>query len=302
MLPAAQERIPPLTSGEEIFSLAAGVAPAALDTYQGTRTAQGKKPHQGIFPSNRRIGSGATWTKWPGTHQDSGRSWPTTVLGIALDANGNTLSDAQGRSFSWDFENLLVQAVVPDTNGGTTTFKYDPFGRRIQESGLLGTTNYLYDGKNTDAAVLEELDISGNVLAHYTQSPDVDEPLAELRSGATSYYQQDALNSVTSLSSGTGALASTYTYDAFGTLTASSGTLTNPYRFTGREFDPETGIYQGSQGTNPAHQVAVEEPKVTAGELAENKASRFLPGWKGRARARGIRSGLGRRCATIGGR
>jgi len=31
----------------------------------------------------------------------------------AFDANGNTLSDAQGRSFTWDFENRLVQALVP---------------------------------------------------------------------------------------------------------------------------------------------------------------------------------------------
>jgi hypothetical protein len=35
---------------------------------------------------------------------------------------------------------------VPGTGGGTTNFKYDPFGRRIQKSGPLGTTNYLYDG------------------------------------------------------------------------------------------------------------------------------------------------------------
>ena len=49
------------------------------------------------------------------------------------DANGNTLSDPSGRSYTWDFENRLTQAVVPGTNGGTTTFKYDPFGRRIQK-------------------------------------------------------------------------------------------------------------------------------------------------------------------------
>src|SRR5437868_6712018 len=67
---------------------------------------------------------------------------------VTHDANGNTLSDAQGRSFTWDFENRLTQVVVPGTNGGTTTYKYDPFGRRIQKSGPLGTTNYLYDGKN----------------------------------------------------------------------------------------------------------------------------------------------------------
>lgn len=60
------------------------------------------------------------------------------------DANGNTLTDAQGRSYTWDFENRLVQAVVPGANGGATTFKYDPFGRRIQKAGPNGTTNYLY--------------------------------------------------------------------------------------------------------------------------------------------------------------
>jgi YD repeat-containing protein len=69
----------------------------------------------------------------------------TPVLTVAYDANGNTLTDASGRSFTWDFENRLTQAVVPGANGGTTTFKYDPFGRRIQKSGPLGTTNYLYD-------------------------------------------------------------------------------------------------------------------------------------------------------------
>ena len=35
-----------------------------------------------------------------------------------------------------------------------------------------------------------------------------------------------------------------YTYDAFGKLTASTGTLTNPFRYTAREFDPETGVYE----------------------------------------------------------
>jgi YD repeat-containing protein len=63
------------------------------------------------------------------------------VLEIAIDANGNTLTDASGKSYAWDFENRLTQAVVPGANGGTTSFAYDPFGRRIQKSGPLGTTN-----------------------------------------------------------------------------------------------------------------------------------------------------------------
>jgi hypothetical protein len=73
------------------------------------------------------------------------------------DANGNTLSDASGRQYTWDFENRLTQAVVPGANGGTTTFRYYPFGRRIQKSGPLGTTNYLYDGMDSSANVIDEM-------------------------------------------------------------------------------------------------------------------------------------------------
>src|SRR5258708_337937 len=100
-------------------------------------------------------------------------------------------------------------------------------------------TNYLYDGLN----LLEEVDQSGNVLARYTQGASVDEELSELRASTTSCYQADGLGSITSLSNGTGALANTYAYDSFGKLTASTGTLTNPLQFTGREFDQETGIH-----------------------------------------------------------
>ena len=159
--------------------------------------------------------------------------------GYTYDSNGNTLTDATGRSFTWNFENRLTQAVVPGTNGGTTTFKYDPFGRRIQKSGPRGTTNYLYDGQD----LLEEVDSSGNVMARYTDGRGIDQPLSMLRGSTNAYYLSDGIRSITSLSNSAGALANTYTYDSFGKLTASTGTLTNPFQFTGRDFDQETGTY-----------------------------------------------------------
>src|SRR5580658_7134429 len=234
---AAKKTILASRSTEEIFFVAAGVAVAVLETHRGPHEAQGKKPHQGIFSKNRRLRLGPTWVKWSGTHQDRKCSRSKTVSGSALDANGNTLNDASGKSYTWDFENRLTQAVVPGT--GTTTFRYDPFGRRIQKSGPLGTTNHLYDGYN----VIEDLDNSGNVLARYTQGTHVDEWLAELRSGTSSYYERDGLGSVTSLSNSAGALANTYTYDSYGKVMASTGTLANPFQYTGRESDQETGLY-----------------------------------------------------------
>jgi RHS repeat-associated protein len=102
----------------------------------------------------------------------------------------------------------------------------------------VGPTVYLYDGPNP----LEEIDPSGGVLARYTTTRALDEKFAELRSSTTSYYQQDGTGSVTSLSSSAGNLANTYTFDSFGKLTASTGTLTNPFGFTGRDFDQEMGL------------------------------------------------------------
>jgi RHS repeat-associated protein len=105
-------------------------------------------------------------------------------------------------------------------------------------------TKYLYDAKNLVANVIEEVDNNGNVLARYTQDLGIDKPFAQLRSGATSYYEQDGLGSVTSLSNSAASLTNTYKYDSLGNLAASTGNLVNPFQYTGREFDPETGIYE----------------------------------------------------------
>jgi RHS repeat-associated protein len=63
-----------------------------------------------------------------------------------------------------------------------------------------------------------------------------------VRSGTNSYFLQDGLGSVTSLSNSAGALANTYSYDSFGQRTAFMGTLTNPFQYTGRELDSETSL------------------------------------------------------------
>jgi len=80
-------------------------------------------------------------------------------------------------------------------------------------------------------------------VARYAQGLNIDEPLAMLRSSATSYYEADGLGSITSLSDSSGSIANTYTYNSFGNSIDSSGSVINPFRFTGREYDSETGLY-----------------------------------------------------------
>ena len=119
------------------------------------------------------------------------------------------------------------------------SFKYDPFGRRIEKVSPTTTSIFAYDGDN----LIETVNSSGSVVARYVQTQNLDEPLAMLRSSTTSYYEADGLGSITSLSSSAGALANTYTYDSFGNVTNSTGALRNPFSYTAREFDSETGLY-----------------------------------------------------------
>jgi hypothetical protein len=63
------------------------------------------------------------------------------------------------------------------------TFKYDPLGR-IEKISPTTTSIFAYDGDN----LIEEANSSGGVVARYTQTDNIDEPLAMLRSSTTSYY------------------------------------------------------------------------------------------------------------------
>lgn len=175
------------------------------------------------------------------TNNSSNELTATSNASYTFDYNGNTTSktDSTGTTnYSWDYENRLTSVTLPNS-GGTVTFKYDPFGRRIEKISPTTTSIFAYDGDN----LIETVNASGGVVAHYTQTENVDEPLAMQRGTTTSYYQQDGLGSVTSLTASNGSVAQSYTYDSFGNTTSSSGSLTNFFRYTGRELDTETNLY-----------------------------------------------------------
>src|SRR5467141_1806905 len=113
----------------------------------------------------------------------------TSSAGSVFDYNGNMLTkiDSTGTTnYTWDFENRLTNVTLPGS-GGTVSFKYDPFGRRIYKSSSSGTSIYAYDRDN----LIEETNSSGAVVARYSHGPNVDEPLAMLRSTTTSFYEAD---------------------------------------------------------------------------------------------------------------
>ena len=157
------------------------------------------------------------------------------------DSNGNTLTktDSSGTmTYAWDYENRLTSVTLP-ASAGTVEFKYDPFGRRIEKISPTATSIFAYDGDN----LVETTSASASEVASYTQNQGIDQTLAMVRGTTASYYEQDGLGSVTSLTNSAGSVVQTYGYDSFGNATSSSGSLTNFFRYTGREFDTETNLY-----------------------------------------------------------
>jgi len=187
------------------------------------------------------------------TDKDSGYTYnlsnqllSKTGTAFTYDNNGNMLTKtgANGTTqYSWDFENRLVQVVAPNADGTSSTisFQYDPFGRRIQKVGPNGTLNYIYDGANVRA----QLDGNGFVITDYITGLGVDELLEAIPPGDNFYYETDRLGSVTSVSDAfvPATVLDTDTYTSFGATTDQNLSAGNPFRYTGREQDDETGLY-----------------------------------------------------------
>jgi RHS repeat-associated protein len=102
--------------------------------------------------------------------------------------------------------------------------------------------------------IIAEYDGSGTLLRKFIYGPGLDEPICLLEvaeNNAVFYYHFDGLGSVVALSDVNSVLVERYTYDVFGrpAIRDANGTeiaasaFANPYLFTGRAYDAETGLY-----------------------------------------------------------
>jgi RHS repeat-associated protein len=168
--------------------------------------------------------------------------------GYQYDDNGNLirktlLATGNYSQYTYDAENRLTK--VEDFVAGnptpafTSTYRYDGLGRRIEKVANGQTKRYIYDGED----ILLEYNGANVLQARYTHGPGIDEPIAVTKGGSTFFYHQDGLGTVTDLTDSTGATAKSYSYDAYGKILESPGTVEQPYTYTGREFDSETGLY-----------------------------------------------------------
>jgi len=163
------------------------------------------------------------------------------------DANGNQTADGSGsRFYFYDYENRLIK-VSSDAPGTTVIaeYLYDPMGRRIRKAVGVDTTEYYY----ADEHVIEERTSTDTTL--FVFGDDTDQCFLMKRGSNNWYYHYDALGSVVSITNSGGTVVEQYEYDAYGAVTRynasfvvqSSSSTGNPFYFTGRRLDEETGLY-----------------------------------------------------------
>ena len=105
-------------------------------------------------------------------------------------------------------------------------------------------TTFLHDGVEEIA----DYNAAGTLLRRYVHGPGVDEYLVMYTGSGTtnnrSYYHANHQGSIVALSDDNGDMTevSPYTYSPYG-LSGQEGTSGNPFRYTGRRLDPETGLY-----------------------------------------------------------
>ncbi|MBB5867608.1 RHS repeat-associated protein [Allocatelliglobosispora scoriae] len=190
-------------------------------------------------PAGRRSAITGSWAEVDlpqpvsGTAYDAANqatSWNGTPM--TYDANGNLTGDGDD-TYTWDARDRLV-----GVSGSTTaSYQYDPFGRRTRKVLSSTTTDLLYDGDSP----VQELS-GGLVVANILLGDDVDEVIARTDASGTRYPLDDALGSVVALTDGAGAVGTRYSYDPFGTTTASGPASSSPTGFTGRDNDGN-GLY-----------------------------------------------------------
>lgn len=177
-----------------------------------------------------------------------------TLQTRAYDRNGNLLQLDAGqpsqRDFSYDYRNRLVE-VTDAATGQRHVYRYDALGRRIARvvdaDGAAAETRYFYSGWR----VCEEQDAAGVTQATYVYGVYLDEVLAMRRGGTDHYYHCDDMHNVMAMTDSAGTVVERYEYQDFGDPefhdgaggAISGSAIGNPYLFTGRRFDPETGWY-----------------------------------------------------------
>jgi RHS repeat-associated protein len=171
------------------------------------------------------------------------------------DKNGNLIRIDGGlptqQDITYDYRNQMISHTDHETSS-VTTYAYDALGRRIRrviDDGTPQTVSYCYAGWQ----IMEEQDEFGATQAAYVYGVYIDEVLNMRRGSDEYYYHTDDLYNVMAVTDASGVVVERYGFGDYGRpvdptnplvpIVGNPSVIGNPYLFTGRRYDAETGWY-----------------------------------------------------------
>ncbi|MGY2299332.1 RHS repeat domain-containing protein, partial [Pseudomonas yamanorum] len=163
------------------------------------------------------------------------------------DAFGNLLRERRGRAqqlvteYRYDCQHRLIAVTQPD--GTQASYRYDPFDRRVAKVVNGQTTEFFWQG---DALIAEH---SADHHQSYLYEPNSFRPLVLLKGYGPEdvkplHYQLDHLGTPQELTAPDGEIVWSAQYRAYGQIAKLDvNAVTNPLRFQGQYFDPESGLH-----------------------------------------------------------
>lgn len=163
---------------------------------------------------------------------------------LTYDDNGN-LTDDSTNAYEYDYENRLVKLTRKSDSVVLGEYEYDALGRRVKKQASGVTTAYYYD----ENRVIEQ-QVGATTEATYVYGIGIDEVVSMERAGQTYYHQTNSLGSIVALANSSGSIVEQYSYDVYGKPSIfdgfgsplSNSAIGNPYLFTGRRYDSESGL------------------------------------------------------------
>jgi RHS repeat-associated protein len=166
----------------------------------------------------------------------------TTVNGSAqtqkytynYDSNGNrtkrTDMSSAVSTYGWDQANRLTSF------GSSATYSYNGDGLRMGKTVSNVAEPFVWDIGEGLPLVIG--DGSTSYVTGYGGTP-----LEQINGSSVYFYHQDQLGDTRVITDASTAVQATYAYDPYGSVSSSTGTLTNPFRFGGQYQDAESALY-----------------------------------------------------------
>jgi RHS repeat-associated protein len=151
----------------------------------------------------------SVWAQGGNTSGQLGNN-STTDSHVAVRVNG--LAIATKAAYSYSADGLRMSKSV---SGITTQFTWD-VAEGLPVLLVDGATDYIYG--------------PGGL------------PLEQVSGADIYYFHHDQLGSTRALTDAAGAVAATYSYDPYGTVSGQTGSVANPFGYAGQYTDPETGF------------------------------------------------------------